>query len=329
MARSMSRRLATRIGCHLDLEPRLLKLCPDDGITVTGPARRSRSLGSSGQPGVRKTKYVSAAPAARVGDPFGGRPDNGATAAQHPVAFAPEDPDLGVDDVPRHVVLSEDPGEDLDRGLELLRDDVAGPDLQETVDLRGVSGPDDDEDVRIEVPGRLDAPPRHLRVGDGEDDGFRLLDAGLFEDGRAGDVAEDDELALGGRSPDRYRVELEDDVREAGLLEDVGEVPPVEPEPGDDDVVREVAAGLPGVFGPPSSTGRRAPRSARPGETWMRARRGDGQDEEAMKAWKIPAETVGPADAGQVGGEPPIWAGPDWLNGVRDPYQEPDRQDDD
>ena len=102
-------------------------------------------------------------------------------------------------------------------------------------------------------------------------------------------------------------IELEDDIGDAGLLEDVGQVLAVEPVTGDDDVVRRGPGRLSGASRPASSSGASvAPRSARAGETWMRSGVGqDGQDGRGEEDLEDVArqEAVGPSDAGQDEGE--------------------------
>ena len=225
------------------------------------------------------------------------------------------------------MIFFENAGEDLDRRLELLGDDVPGPEREEVVDLRGVAGPDDDEDVRIELPDGLDASPGHRRIGNGEDDALGLTHAGLLEDGPAGDVAEDDGLALGGRGPERVRIELEDDIADPGLLEHVGEVLAVEAVSGDDDVVLgRSRSGFAAGGGDSLSPLERAFAPARPGpeRVWMRigvARM--VRMDEAMKAWKMssarsPLARPTPARTKE---NSPIWArARPVIRAIRGPY---------
>ncbi len=127
-------------------------LAPDDGDDGRpGPAPQVELPERLGRP----ARYPSRRRKSRPSRPQAGRrsgrlPDGWRRSVPRSiaVAFAAEDLDLGVDDVARNVVFLQDPGEDLDRGLEFLGDDVVGAEAVELVDLRGVAGPDDDEEAR-------------------------------------------------------------------------------------------------------------------------------------------------------------------------------------
>ena len=148
---------------------------------------------------------------------------------QHAVALAAQHPRLRAHDVARHVVELEHVREDLDRGLELLRDHLVGARAPQLLDLLHHARAHDDVDRGVQGSRQRDREPRRVRIGDGVDHDAGAIDADVLLDLAPRGVAVDDRHALRARFLDRDRVELDYDVRDARLAQHLHQQAAVHP----------------------------------------------------------------------------------------------------